>query len=140
MNLIPMILIVLGNLLYHIAQKKIPGNLNPAFALLAAYGVSLVCTALLIPALTANEKSIGYAKHLNPTTILLGISIVAIELGFLLGYRAGYPVSTTALTAFVIVSVLLLPIGGLMFGESISIRKLLGAAFCIAGLLLSLRA
>jgi drug/metabolite transporter (DMT)-like permease len=61
---------------------------------------------------------------------------VFLELGFLLVYRAGWNVSVAALTAYVAVAVLLIPVGILLFKENISFLKVLGILFCVLGLIL----
>jgi multidrug transporter EmrE-like cation transporter len=59
-----------------------------------------------------------------------------LELGFLLAYRAGWPISLAALLANVMVGMLLLPIGLVLLREKLSWVNLLGIAVCLAGIIL----
>jgi multidrug transporter EmrE-like cation transporter len=59
-----------------------------------------------------------------------------IELGFLLTYRAAWPVSMASVMMNGIVAVLLLPVGAALFGETITFVRLMGAVLCLLGLTL----
>ena len=57
-----------------------------------------------------------------------------IELGFLLIYRAAWPVSIASVMMNGIVAVLLLPIGAALFGEPITAVRVAGVVLCLLGL------
>lgn len=74
--------------------------------------------------------------EVNLTSYLLGISIIGIELGYLLIYRFGGKVSLayTLVSAAIIV---ILALGGIFFfHENISSIKYLGLLLCIIGVVL----
>lgn len=138
MNLyyISIVLVIVCNLTYHIAQKATPQGINPIVALTATYATALVFTVLLLfiyPSKTDISESF---KQVNWASYLLGFAIVGLELGFLMAYRAGWNVSTAALYSQVIVSVLLIPIGIMLFKEGINLRNALGILFSIVGVIL----
>ena len=56
-----------------------------------------------------------------------------IELGFLLTYRAAWPVSIASVMMNGIVAVLLLPIGAALFGEPITAVRVAGVVLCLLG-------
>jgi drug/metabolite transporter (DMT)-like permease len=62
------------------------------------------------------------------------MAIVAIELGFLLAYRAGWRISTAVVTANILVAIALLAVGALAFREPVTLPRLAGIATCLAGL------
>jgi drug/metabolite transporter (DMT)-like permease len=66
----------------------------------------------------------------------VGAAVVAIEVGVLLAYRAGWRVSTTAVAVNVSVTALLVPLGVLLFKDELRPRHLVGLAFCVIGLIL----
>jgi multidrug transporter EmrE-like cation transporter len=74
--------------------------------------------------------------HLNWPCITLGIAIVFLEFGFILAYRAGWQISTAAIFSNATIGIVLIPIGALLFKESLDAVKLGGIAFCILGLVL----
>jgi len=75
-------------------------------------------------------------KELNWTSILLGVSIVGLEFGYLMAYRAGWKISVGSLVANIALALMLIPIGILFFKEGFGFNKILGASFCIIGLIL----
>ena len=75
-------------------------------------------------------------KELNWTSIILGFSIVGLEFGYLMAYRAGWKISLGSLVANIALALVLIPIGVLFFKEGFGYNKILGALFCIVGLVL----
>ena len=73
-------------------------------------------------------------KKLNWAVYGVAASIVLIEIGFLLAYRAGAPLSSTAVLTAAVVAVSTLIIGTVFFRESISTAKLSGIVLCLAGI------
>jgi multidrug transporter EmrE-like cation transporter len=62
--------------------------------------------------------------------------VLMIELGFLLTYRAAWPVSVASVMMNGIVAVLLLPVGAALFGEAITAVRVAGVMLCLLGLAL----
>ena len=131
-----MALTVFSNLLYHISQKSIPNNINPMFSIIVTYITAIVLSIIIFPFYPA-ETNIGYSfKKLNWASFAVGVSIVGVEIGFLLAYRAGWNISLGAVVSNVAVTLLLIPAGILLFKERLSIANVTGIIFCIIGLIL----
>ena len=64
----------------------------------------------------------------------LGLAVVALEVGYILTYRAGWKINTASLVTNIALAILLLFIGFLFYGEPITGRKLLGVVICCIGL------
>ena len=75
-------------------------------------------------------------QKLNWAVPLVALSIVGIELGWILAFRAGAGLSLTGLIVNVAVAVIVIPIGLLLFKEKISLVNLVGIALCLIGLVL----
>ena len=103
-------------------------------ATLAAYLVALVATVATIPVL-ARGVPLGSAwRTLNGGAVLVGIGIVAVEIGFLLAYRAGcrgLPQRLNFSNATVAVAVL--GLGVLVFHEPLSLTRLSGVRALFGG-------
>ena len=139
MAFVAIALVVLGNILSHLGQRAIPRDANAVVATLAAYVVALVATLAMVPAL-ARGVPLGTAwRTLNASTLAVGTGIVAIELGFLLAYRAGLLISTASITANAAVAVLLLLVGALAFKEPVPLGRVAGIGLCLVGLWLITR-
>ena len=130
------LLTIISNVFYHIFQKITPQDANPVLALAVSYLVAgLICMALLIwyPLEEGMRQSL---KQLNWATIGLAFTLVGLELGFLLAYRAGWNISQAGLASNATVSVLLLPVGLMIFKEQLSRTNIAGVLVTIVGLLL----
>ncbi len=135
----PIAVVILGNVLYHLGQRAIPREANAVVATLAAYLVAMIGTIATIPLLARDVQLSSAWRLLNWSTVLVGIGIVGVELGFLLAYRAGWVLGNASLTANVCVAVILLAVGALMFREPLSASRLAGVAVCLFGLWLVTR-
>ena len=135
-TIIPLLLTVCGGVLYHFAAKSVPQTLNPALALVGAYTTALcmsIVAYLFFPTTTA---PIQLAPPWHPACVAIGFAVSMIELGYLLTYRAAWPVSATSALTNGLVAALLVPLGIAMFGERLSATRGLGVALCIFGVLL----
>jgi drug/metabolite transporter (DMT)-like permease len=128
------VLVVIGNIVYHLGQRAIPREANAVVATLAAYCVAIIGTLATIPLLARGVPLSTAWRALNGSTVLVGTGIVAVEIGFLLAYRSGWALGNASLTANAAVAVLLLGLGVLFFREPISATRLAGVGLCLAGL------
>ncbi len=130
---LPLACAVLGNLLYHLAQKLTPAQVNPFLALAVSFGTASVGCALIYAA-TAGTAWRADASLLTWTSVALGVSVIVIESGFLLAYRSGMRIGLTALIVTISVTVLLLPVGRAFFGERLNWTGAAGVVVSLAGL------
>ncbi|MGH2582957.1 MAG: EamA family transporter [Anaerolineales bacterium] len=130
------LLTVLSNVLYHLFQKSIPGNVNPMVSLAVTYLVAAIATVALLPLFPLQGAMGAELRKVNWASVGLGAVIVGLELGFLLAYRAGWNISLASLVANTTVALLLIPLGILLFKEQLSPLNALGIALAIAGLVL----
>lgn len=129
------VLIVASNILYNICQKSTPKGANPFSALLVTYGTACVLTIIASIFYKSDRSFIESFKDLNWTSVILGIAIVGLELGYLLAYRAGWNISIGSLVANIFLALLLIPIGILFYKEGFEPHKIVGVGLCIAGLI-----
>ena len=131
-----MFLTIVGVVLYQLAQKLQPTSISPFLILAIAYFVAArICTSIcfFIP------LEISSIKDLLLLPSCLGITLVIVELGFLLIYRAGWNISIAGVFSTVAATVVLVPLGTLLLKESISKVNLVGILFCLVGLFLVVR-
>jgi len=129
-------LAVLSTLLYHIIQKLTSVTVHPVVALTVTYltSIGLCLLALLIFPLREGLKSA--LGQLNWASFALAFALVGLEAGFLLAYRAGWNISLAAILVNVAGTILLVPIGLLLFQEKVSVVNLVGILVCILGLVM----
>lgn len=137
-----MLLTIISNVGYHLSQRSISTKINPLISLALTYAVALAATLIALPLFaTPGAGTLGQQiKSANWATYTLGFALVGLELGFLLVYRSGWKVSIAALFSNAFVTVLLIPLGILLFKEQLDPRKALGILLASAGLWLLGRA
>lgn len=134
----PIALVVLSNMFYHICAKNLPKDINPFATLFIVYIIAAVCTGLVLLCgnLFGGADAISEIKRTSWPTIIIGISIVGLELGFIWAYRAGWSISLAALVANMCVSVALILVGIAFYKETLSWHQIAGVVLCAAGLML----
>src|SRR5690348_10261720 len=126
-----LVLTVVGTLLYHLAQKTMPARVSPFGLLASAFAIALTLCLLLL--LLTEHDSIRFRTNFNWSSLVLGVSVVMIEAGYLVAYRLGWKLNRAALTSNVAVAILLIPLGTMFFQEHLSLRMIAGAVLCIGG-------
>ena len=133
-ELISIATIVAGGVLYHVAQKATPHAVDPFLALFISFGLaSLTCLFL---SFARGHASAAQLHAINWTSFLLAASLVAIESGYLIGYRAGLQLNLTSFACNNMIAIILVVLGAVIYGEHLTLRNTAGAVLCLAGLLL----
>jgi drug/metabolite transporter (DMT)-like permease len=138
--LAPFLLAVAGLATYHIAQKAVPVTAHPLALLAVAYAIAAAACLAMLP-LFAPGQSLRAAFGTVPwMVVLIALGMLGLEIGYLLAYRAGWPLSLTAVAASTLVALVLVPVGALFFQEALTPARIAGIVFCLAGLgLLAIR-
>ena len=132
----PILLAISGGVLYHVSQKNIPQTVHPLAAVIIAYatGIALCAVGMLLD--PAGRSFLSSLKDTNWAVIGVGAGALAIEVGFLLAYRAGWNINSASVVMSISVALLLVPIGLLAFKEHLSARGAAGIGCCLLGLYL----
>jgi len=138
MRWLPIALVVISNIAYRLGQKAVPRGAPPLAAALGMYLVATLTTLALFPFFGPTAWRGGGAA-LHWSVVLIGVGIVGIEVGFLLAYRGGWPLATTAVTTTTLVALALLPIGVLIFRETLTPARAGGLLLAVSGLWLMAR-
>ncbi len=118
---------IVGQVIYHTVMKVIGRDLSPFQVIAAAYFFALVAAIVI----GHYSKTFTGANLL--TGLLIGLAVLAVELGYIYSYRFGLPISIGALGVLVATTLFLIPIGMLVFSESISMRTIMGIILAIIG-------
>lgn len=131
----PIGFIVFSNVLYHICSKSLSGGADPYFSLLVTYIIAAsIC--LLIYLYTGNLKNLPCdLRSIKWNSIMLGIAIVCLELGFIMMYKVGWNISIGSLVANICLAVALVLIGVLFYREILTVNNIIGIILCFAGLI-----
>ena len=135
----PLALAVGGMLFYHLGQKSIPQGINPFYAMIIAYTAGIIVLAACAVTLPGDKSFAHSLRVSNWAVVVVGVAAACIELGFLMAYRSGWKISVAAVATNVAVTLLLVPVGILIFKEHLSLRNVIGLIFCVLGLVLVVR-
>lgn len=79
----PIALVVFSNVVYQICAKSVPKHMDVLASMTVTYLVGAVCSAILYGLLNKNGNLIQEYGKLNLAPILLGVSVVGLEVGFI---------------------------------------------------------
>jgi drug/metabolite transporter (DMT)-like permease len=127
---------ILGAVGYQYFIKRVPASLNPIVSVMGMYAAVLVLGVVLLPLFSAEGGLRHHFRQLSWIQIALAVSIIMIELGFLLMYRYGWSLSTGNLVTGVFVNLILVTLGVTLLGEKLNPVNGMGIAFCILGVAL----
>jgi uncharacterized membrane protein len=134
-----MLLTVAGAVVYQISSKSVPRAAHPLVAIVAAYVVAMALCMLAMWKWPIAGSISDALRSLDWSVAGVGAGAALIEVGFLLAFRSGWPLSLASVIVNVSAGILLVPVGLAMFDERLSLPKMLGAALCLAGLVLIAR-
>ena len=130
----PLAVIVLSNTLYQVCAKGIPPRMNTYASMTVTYAVATLFSALAFFVSTRGGNLLRECAAINWATVVLGIVITGLEVGFIYAYKAGWKVSTLSVVANGLVAIALIFVALFAYREAVSWSKLAGAAVCLAGL------
>ena len=132
----PLAIVVTGNVFYNIFAKSMPSNANPFLALIFTYLTSAPLCILAYYLYPGRDSLAVEISRLNWVAVALGMCLVALEVGNIFLYRAGWKISTASLTANILLACLLVIIGVLFYKEGLTPKQLAGIVLCLSGLVL----
>lgn len=125
-----------SGVLYHISQKSIHPKANSMMSMMITFFVAFLATTVWYFFSGSSGQWTTEIKNINWASFTLGISLVGLEFGILLAYRSGWQVSNFNLFYTFLLAALLLPVGILLFKETLSPKTLVGMAVALCGLIL----
>ncbi|MEP6946675.1 MAG: hypothetical protein ABJA02_12220 [Acidobacteriota bacterium] len=131
------ILIVVGLVVYQLAQKSTDQGANPFVVVIMAYLIGIAACVggyFLFP--RQDTEMVPMMRTVIWSALGIGLGAAAIEVGFMLAYRAGWSLSLLPVSANVCGAVVLILVGLFAFRESLSLEKVVGLLLCIGGLAL----
>lgn len=130
----PVAIIVFSNIFYQICAKGIPEQMNTYASMAVTYAVATIFSAIMYFVTNKGGNILQEFKLSNWATIILGIVITGLEVGFIYAYKAGWKVSTLATVTNAFLAIALIFLGFFMYKETITWSKVLGVAICLVGL------
>lgn len=93
----PIALVVVSNVLYQICAKSVPKEMDAMASMTVTYLVGAAASAVMFFVMNRDGNLFHEYGKMNAAPVLLGISVVGLEVGFICAYKAGWPVSTASI-------------------------------------------
>jgi len=110
---------VIGVVGYQFFVKRVPESINPIVSVIGMYVAVLAISIILLPFIPPDGGILKHIRQLNWIQLALAVSVIFIELGFLLMYRYGWNLSTGNLITGVFVHIILVVLGITLLGEKV---------------------
>ena len=133
---LPIVMIVIFNIIYHICSKSVPEGVSPFLSLSVTYLVGFLLSVLLFFMTRSENGILSELGRVNWAAPVLGLSIVGLEAGFIYAYKQGWEISRASLVQSSFLAISLILVGYVLYGEPLTWNKILGALVCIGGLVL----
>jgi drug/metabolite transporter (DMT)-like permease len=127
---------IIGAVGYQYFVKLIPESINPVVSVIGQYIAVLALGVILLPIFSAEGGLRNHIRQLNWIQIALAVTVMMIELGFLLMYRYGWNLSTGNLVTGVFANIILVVLGVALLGEKMSFVNASGIVLSILGVAL----
>ncbi len=127
---------ILGAVGYQYFVKQVPVSINPVVSVIGMYVAVLVIGVILLPFIPPDGGILKHIRQLNWIQLALAVSVILIELGFLLMYRYGWNLSTGNLITGVFVNIILVGLGITLLGEKVNLINSIGIILSILGVTL----
>lgn len=127
---------ILGAVAYQYFIKRVPEAINPIVSVMGMYVAVLILGVILLPLFPPEGGFRHQIRQLTWIQLALAVSVMMIELGFLLMYRYGWSLSTGNVVTGVFVNIGLVGLGIVLLGEKISPVNIVGIILSILGVAL----
>ncbi|HSD73330.1 MAG TPA: EamA family transporter [Steroidobacteraceae bacterium] len=119
---------------YHLVLKVTPAPVNPFLSLAVSYLIGATVFIAIYATMPGSTPLRESLQVLNWTAIALAVTVVGLDVGFLLLYRSGFNVSFGQLVTQSAAALLLLLLGVAFFREKLSLANIGGILLCVVGL------
>ena len=133
---LPVIVIIVAATTYQISAKQIPKKMNHFAGLVITYSCLALVSFIIFSLSSGGDTMADIAIGINQSVFLYGIAAVGIETGYIFLFRAGWNISLGGVVCNIMVAVSMIAIGLAFFGESLTIKQIIGICLCIIGLIL----
>lgn len=130
----PIALVVVCNTLYQVCAKSVPADMDPFASLTITYLVGAATSFALYFGLNRSGSLLQEYRHVNWAPIVLGLVVVALEVGMIFAFKAGWKVSLASTVQGTFVAIALVAVGAIFYHEAVTVNKLIGVALCLGGL------
>lgn len=129
----PLAMVIFSSILYSVASKGVPANGSPFVTIIITYITAGLISFILYMLLDSDRAFWRESLKVALPGIVLGLSMVGLEIGYIFMYRAGWKISIASLLANILLAVALLAIGFIFYRERLNTQQIIGFILCVAG-------
>ena len=130
----PVFLVVGSDVMYQVCAKTLSSHKSPLAALGTTYLVSALLCAILFEFFVPEATLFSGIQEAHPAALLVGVAITGLEVGSIYMYRVGWAMNIGFIVYTAMASVVLLVVGCLLYGESLSALQFLGLFLASLGM------
>lgn len=130
----PLALAIFCNVFYQIFAKGIPENMDVMASMVITYLTGAVVSLIMYFVMNHQGNILQEMHKMNAAPILLGVSVVGIEVGLIYAYKVGWPISVLQMVQSVLLALILIFVGAFVYHEEITVNKIIGIMICLIGL------
>ena len=128
-----LILVVSGQVAYHLLMRGVAGTVSPFLLVAVAYATGFVIVATIYIIGREGIQQTRLDWYVVSRGAAIGLAVACVEVGYVVAYRRGLPINTGALSVLAITTLVLVPIGSIAFDETLTAKNLLGAMLALVG-------
>ncbi|OGO86436.1 MAG: hypothetical protein A2Y24_00250 [Clostridiales bacterium GWE2_32_10] len=125
---------IISDVVYHFSEMNIPKDINPLFAISMVYLIASSTAFIISYIVNKKQNIVKELKKVNWAIIVLSISLVVMEVSFLLIYRVGGELSKIYNIVSLVESIALVVIGIVMYSEKLNTKNIIGIIFAMVGI------
>ena len=127
---------IVGAVGYQYFVKRVPGEINPVVSVLVQYVAVLVFGFGLLLFFRHESGLSAQLRQITWVQVALAVTVLLIELGFLMMYRSGWNLSTGNVITGVVVNIVLVGLGVGLLDEKVTPVNAVGIVLSILGVAL----
>ena len=131
-----MIIVVVANVLYDVVAKSVPEDINTFVGLMITHFTLIIVNGAIYFAGNGFNDFTNQFSMINWAVIVFALTMVGLDAGYILLYRAGWNISLGTLVCNISLAIAMLIIGGTAFNEIVTGLQIVSVIVCAAGLVL----
>ncbi|MBQ2677541.1 MAG: EamA family transporter [Firmicutes bacterium] len=133
---LPVIIVVVANVLYDVVAKSVPEDINTFVGLMITHFTLIIINGAIYFVGHGFSDVANQFSMVNWAVIAFAITMVGLDAGYILLYRAGWNISLGTLVCNISLAIAMLIIGGTAFNELVTWLQIVSVVVCAVGLVL----
>ena len=139
LKVLSFMLIVAASAMYQVASERTAPDMNPFAGIVIIYIAGLL-TSLIVFFLSARGVPLfEEMKKANIFSVVLGVVVCMVDLGYIMAYRSGFSVGTLSPLSSVALMVVMALIAVIFYKERMPIRSIVGLTIAAIGVLMTIQ-